>query len=248
MKGGGCWGEKCAPLFTQLEICSHTNLTAENTPLLKWSQSTLTKVLLQGDSVYIKALNNRLIDSGPGVELLSINNLPKFVDASCGMGMFSFQLFDTTVSYHKKSSAVHTECQTPHLRSDSNDVVPIVVQENDELHVIVDKNTTLPVMVDGNIELPVMVDKTIELPVMVDKNIELPVMVDKTIELPVMVDKTIELLEKNTQLPIGVEQCTELPIGVEKFTELQNVIVHKTSLFFEWDKALQHLRINVNRF
>ena len=120
-------------------------LTAENTPLLKWSQSTLTRVLLQGDNMYIKALNNRLIDSCPGVELLSINNLPKFVDASCGMGMFSFKLFDTTVSYSKESSAVHTESQTPHSISDSNDVVPIAVQENDELPVMVDKNTTLPV-------------------------------------------------------------------------------------------------------
>ena len=176
-------GSECFSFESRGKQCAFMSvsaiLTAENTPLLEWSQSTLTRVLLQGDNMYIKAPNNRLIDLGPGVELLSINNLPKLVDAPCGMGMFSFKLFDTTVSYYKESSAVHTECQTPHSISDSNDVVPIAVRENDELPVMVDKNTTLPVMVDENIELPVMVDKTIELPVMVDNNIELPVTVDK---------------------------------------------------------------------
>ena len=109
--------------------------------------------------MYIKALNNGLIDLGPGVELLSINNLPKFVDASCDMGMFSFKLFDTTVNYYNESPALHAECQTPHSISDSNDVVPIAIQENDKLPVMVDKNTTLPVMVDENATLPVMVEK-----------------------------------------------------------------------------------------
>ena len=78
-QGGECFsiesrGKQCA--FMSLAVI----LTAENTPLLKWSQSTLNSILLQGDNMYIKALNSGLIDSGPGVELLSINNLPKFVD------------------------------------------------------------------------------------------------------------------------------------------------------------------------
>ena len=80
-------------------------LTAENT--LNWSQSTLSRVLLQGDNMYIEALNIGLIDFGAGVELLSINNLPKFVDSSYRIGMFSCKLFDTTVNYSNESPGVH---------------------------------------------------------------------------------------------------------------------------------------------
>ena len=100
------------------------------------------------------------------------------------MGMFSFKLFDTTLNYYNESPAVHAECQTPHSTKDSNDIVPIAVQQNDEEPVMVDENTTLPVMVDENIELPVMVDKNIELPVMVDENIQLPIWVEQNTQLP----------------------------------------------------------------
>ena len=40
---------------------------------------------------------------------------------------------------------VHAECRTAHLIScESNDVIPIVVQQNVEKTVIVDKANTLP--------------------------------------------------------------------------------------------------------
>ena len=48
-------------------------------------------VLLQGDYMYIKALNNGLFGVNPGLELTSIDNLPRFIEVSCNMNMLSFE-------------------------------------------------------------------------------------------------------------------------------------------------------------
>ena len=48
-----------------------------------WSKTTLNNVLLQGDSMYLEALDNGLIVLDPGVDLLSINNLPSVIYVTC---------------------------------------------------------------------------------------------------------------------------------------------------------------------
>ena len=65
-------------------------LTAERIPLFEWSQSTISNILVQGDYMYVKALNNGLSGINPGIELTSIDNLPRFVEVSCNMNILFF--------------------------------------------------------------------------------------------------------------------------------------------------------------
>ena len=61
-------------------------LTTETKPLIEWSNTTLNNVVLQGDKMYLEALNNGLIVPDPGVERLSIDNA-SVVCVSCCMNM-----------------------------------------------------------------------------------------------------------------------------------------------------------------
>ena len=76
-------GKQCA--FMSLSAI----LTAENMPLIDWSKTTFNNVLLQGDKMYLRALNNGLIVLEPSIEFLSVDNLPKVVGVSCCRNMFS---------------------------------------------------------------------------------------------------------------------------------------------------------------
>ena len=68
-------------------------LTAERIPFFEWSQSTIDNILVQEDFyMYVKALNNGLFGINPGIELTSIDNLPRFVEVSCNMNILSFDL------------------------------------------------------------------------------------------------------------------------------------------------------------
>jgi hypothetical protein len=65
-------------------------LTAHNKPLIiEWSNTTLNNVVLQGDKMYLEALNNGLIVPDPGVEHLSIDNLSTVFCVSCCMNNMS---------------------------------------------------------------------------------------------------------------------------------------------------------------
>jgi hypothetical protein len=55
--------------FYQL-ISAH--LTAQNIPLIDWSNTTLNNVLLQGDKMYLQALDNGFVVLEPGVEFMSV--------------------------------------------------------------------------------------------------------------------------------------------------------------------------------
>ena len=79
-------GKQCA--FMSLSAI----LAAENNPLINWSKSTLNNVLLEGDKMYLKALDDGLIHLDPGVELLSVDTLPTLVNVSCDKNMFSYEI------------------------------------------------------------------------------------------------------------------------------------------------------------
>ena len=79
-------GKQCA--FMSLSAI----LTAENMPLIDWSKTTFNNVLLQGDKMYLRALNNGLIVLEPSIEFLSVDNLPKVVGVSCCRNMFSYEI------------------------------------------------------------------------------------------------------------------------------------------------------------
>ena len=60
-----------------------STLTAQNIPLIDWSKTTfINNVLLQGDKMYLQALNDGFVVLEPGVEFLSVYNLPKHVSVS----------------------------------------------------------------------------------------------------------------------------------------------------------------------
>ena len=70
-------GKQCA--FMSLSAL----LTAQNIPLIDWSKTTfINNVLLQRDKMYLQALNDGFIVLEPGVEFLSVDNLPKLVSIS----------------------------------------------------------------------------------------------------------------------------------------------------------------------
>ncbi len=48
-------------------------LTAQNIPLIDWSRTTFNNVLLQGDTMHLKALDHGLIVLDPRIEFLSID-------------------------------------------------------------------------------------------------------------------------------------------------------------------------------
>ena len=79
-------GKQCA--FMSLSAV----LTAQNTPLIDWSTTTLNNVLLQGDKMYLKALDNGLIVLDTGVEFLSIANLPTFVSFLGSKNELSYEM------------------------------------------------------------------------------------------------------------------------------------------------------------
>ena len=58
-------------------------LTVRNNPVVVWSNTTLNNVLLQGNSMHLQSLNSALIVPESDVDLLSVNNLPPAVYASC---------------------------------------------------------------------------------------------------------------------------------------------------------------------
>ena len=95
-------GGECFSIESKGKQCSFINLSAslvaECIPLKEWSQSTINNVLLQGDCMYINALNNGLFGINPGLELTSIDNLPRFIDVSCNLNMLSFEFIDATVN------------------------------------------------------------------------------------------------------------------------------------------------------
>ena len=82
-------GKQCA--FMSLSAV----LTAQNIPLIDWSKTTLNNVLfIQGDKMYLQALDNGFVVLEPDVEFLSVDNLPKVVSVSCCTNMFSYEICD----------------------------------------------------------------------------------------------------------------------------------------------------------
>ena len=69
-------GKQCA--FMSLSAL----LTARNIPLNSWSRITFGNALLQGDKKFLNALDSGFIILDPGVEFLSVENLPRVVNVT----------------------------------------------------------------------------------------------------------------------------------------------------------------------
>jgi hypothetical protein len=156
-------------------------LTAQNMPLTEWSKQTFDNVLVQGDNMYLKALNSGLLILDDGVEVLSIDDLPTVVDVSFCRNMsndFSYEICRSLID--------HTIYTSPSVVI--NNDLPII-----ELPIEAQNYIELPVEAQNTIELPIEAQNTIELPVEAQNTIELPVEAQNIIELPVEAQNTIEL-------------------------------------------------------
>ena len=87
-------GKQCA--FMSLSAL----LTARNIPLNLWSRITFKYALLQGDKIFLNALDSGLIILDPAVEFLSVENLPTVVNVACCTNLlndFSYKICQTPV-------------------------------------------------------------------------------------------------------------------------------------------------------
>ena len=149
-------------------------LTAENMPLIDWSKTTFNNVLLQGDKMYLRALNNGLIVLEPSIEFLSVDNLIKVVGVSCCRNMFSYE--------------IDLMSQTSSAQSNIN--LPIVVESNIDLPIVVEpivaqKKSDLPIVVEAQnkSDLPIVVE-----PIEAQNNIviHLPIVVERIDYIPLL--------------------------------------------------------------
>ena len=95
-------------------------LTAWNIPLDSWSSVTFKNALLQGDKMFLNALNSGFIILDPGVEFLSVENLPTVVNVACK------NLFND-FSYEICRTPAQAKTTSPPMRVIDTDL-PIVVE------------------------------------------------------------------------------------------------------------------------
>ena len=93
-------------------------LTAQNIPLIDWSQETLDNVLLLGDKMYLHALDNGFFDLESGVELLSVDNLPKVVSISSCTSMFPLICYEICGSMIDTSNIIKCTGYNSCVRAD----------------------------------------------------------------------------------------------------------------------------------
>ena len=129
---------------------------------------TLNSILLQGDKLYLKAVNNHLIHLPPGVVYLSVKDLPKLVIVSCFENEFNFDISCQTEQNIDLPTGAHST-ELPVVESGTE--LPVVA--SDKLPIVV-SNTKPPIVVSYN-EPPVVVSNT-ELPIVVSET-ELPIVV-----------------------------------------------------------------------
>ncbi len=119
-------GKQCA--FMTLSAL----LTARNIPLSSWSKVTFNNVLIQGDKLYLKALNTGFIVLDQGTDFLSVEHIPKAISVSslCTnmSNDFSYEICQPMISLP------HSSAQENIVRSPNGDlptvVEPFGVQNN----------------------------------------------------------------------------------------------------------------------
>ena len=126
-------GKQCA--FMSLSAL----LTAQNIPLIDWSKTTLNNILLQGDKIYLQALDSGFVVLEPGVEFMSVDNLPKVVSVSCCTNMFSYEICESVIDTRNMPAVVHAKTTTTHVN-------PFHAQNNDTIKPIEAKISICPLL------------------------------------------------------------------------------------------------------
>ena len=224
-------GKQCA--FMSLSAV----LTAQNIPLIDWSKTTLNNVLLQGDKMYLQALDNGFVVLEPDVDFLSVDNLPKVVSISCCTNMFSYEICDSVIDTSIIPPVLHANTTTTHVDSfdaQNNVELPMVVGQNsNSLPVVVrQNNNSLPVVVE-----PIEAQNIIQLPIVVQ-----PIEAQNNIDLPIVVEP-VEA-KSIADLPIEAKSYTDLSIGVEHNSVVPNEANNENQIWFiNYGKELQGLVI-----
>ena len=188
-------GKQCA--FMSLSAV----LTAQNIPLIDWSQETLDNVLLQGDKMYLHALDNDFFYLESGVELLSVDNLPNVVSISSCTSMFSLICYEICGSMIDTSN-INVPVTTAVLE-------PIEAQNQNDL-----PNVVEPFEAQNNIQLPILVE-----PIEAQNKYDLPIVVEpieaqNKYDLPIVVE------------PSEAQNKNDLPIVVEPIEAQNNIQLH----------------------
>ena len=125
-------GNQCA--FMSLSAV----LTVQNIPIIDWSKTTLNiNVLLEGDKMYLKALNSGIIILGLGVEFLSVDDFPKVVNVSCCRSMFSYEIELPMVAENINLPMVLEPFEAQNNTQQPIVVKPVEAQNNSQLSLVV---------------------------------------------------------------------------------------------------------------
>ena len=203
-------GKQCA--FMSLSAI----LTAENMPLIDWSKTTFNNVLLQGDKMYLRALNNGLIVLEPSIEFLSVDNLPKVVGEIDLMSQTSSAQFVV-------ESNIDLPIVVEPIEAQKKSDLPIVVE-----HIEAQNKSDLPIVVEP---IEAQNNIVIDLPIVVEpieaKTIDLPIVVEpieaKTIDLPIAVEP---IEAKTIDLPIVVERIDYIPLLLRLANDVDEIFMH----------------------
>ena len=183
------------------------HLTVQNIPLTTWSKTTIDYVLLQGDEMYLNAVNTRFVVPHPSLEFMSIDDLPNVVNVRFNQ---IYQICQT-VTGSKAATMTRNSCDLPVVAAQNSSDLPVVVAQNSsDLPVVVARNSCdLPVMVAQNSnDLPTVVAQNSNGPPVVvgQNNGNLPMVVaQNTSNLPVTVHKiptdiSLPQNQKNSQI------------------------------------------------
>ena len=191
-------GKQCA--FITLSAL----LTAQNIPSTQWSKTTINNILLQGDQMYLKALKNGFINLNPGVEYLSVDNLPKFVHVTYCRNTFSYQICRPVID-------------TANLSPAQGKITSPITTNSDHLPLVIE-----PIEVENNIDLPVVVAQN---------NIDLPVVVappetetNDNLPIDVEADQIIWEHSKNNVVTSLIQMFTNWNISI--WVQSQRLLCH----------------------
>ena len=106
-------GDECFSVHSRGKQCAFMSLsallTARNISLNSWSSVTFKNALLQGDKMFLNALGSGFIILDPGVEFLSVENLPTVLNVACCTNLlndFSYEICETPVQAKTTASPV----------------------------------------------------------------------------------------------------------------------------------------------
>jgi hypothetical protein len=125
---------------------------------------------MQGDKMYLKALEDGLFNVDSSVEFLSIDNLATVVNVSYAKSMFSYEICRPVLStvQAKPASAVATSSNLSVVEQSTKVQKPVETQTIIDLPIVVE-----PIEAQTNIDLPIVVEPTeaqtiVDLPIVVE--------------------------------------------------------------------------------